>query len=86
MMCYGVITTITIFCRQLKSERLPQPVNHKNAAPVWDVFVGVWINVLLGQTKVWDGGEGNVSSAQQLHYKVFMIQKFNFVLINLKNK
>ena len=52
MMCYGVITTITIFCRQLKSERLPQPVNHKNAAPVWDVFVGVWINVLLGQTKV----------------------------------
>ena len=27
-------------------------INRKYAAPVWDVFVGVWINVLLGQTKV----------------------------------
>ena len=27
-------------------------INDKNVAPVGNVFVGVWINVLLGQTKV----------------------------------
>ena len=48
--CYGValsnnidVTILFIGCQNLL-----------NAAPVGDVFVGVWINVLLGKTKVHD--------------------------------